>query len=87
MLVRLPLSATPFAAAAGGVASITVGGIGSAAILATGDPAWYRLTKADHTPILDGSAGASGCNLNFGATTFVMGAIAAVGSYSETFPA
>ncbi len=87
LLVRLPLSSTPFSASSGGVAAITTGGIGSAAITTGGNPTWYRLTDASHVAIRDGSAGASGCNLNFTVTTLAAGAIASVASYTETFPA
>ena len=85
LLVRFPLSATPFGASSGGVA--TAAAIAAATITASGAPAWYRLTDLAHGAILDGSAGTSGANLNFAASPFVAGASATITSYTETFPA
>lgn len=36
---------------------------------ATGTPTWFRIKTSGGTPVLDGSAGASGCDMTIGAIT------------------
>src|SRR5258706_10194943 len=62
LLARLTFSSTAFGAAVSGTAtanSITP----DTDAAATGTAAWCRLTKSDHSAVLDGSVGTSGTDL------------------------
>ena len=83
-LAHLPLSATAFQPAANGQA--TANAITNATALATGIAAWYRITKANGTAILDGSVGTSGANLNLNSVAIQINATVSISSYVETFP-
>lgn len=52
---------------------------------ASGTAAWFRLFKADGTtPVMDGSVGAAGCDLNLNSVAISSGAEVSVSSYSFT---
>lgn len=81
-LAELPLSATPFAAAAAG--SKAANAVTSATILATSTATWATLTTSAGVRKQDFSVGTSGANLNFNAVAFVIGATCTVSSLTET---
>lgn len=65
--VTLTLGATAFPSASSGV--LTANAITAGVAAASITPTWARICKSDGTPVLDVSAGASGCNLTLGAFT------------------
>lgn len=79
LLAELVMNATAFAGASSG--SATAGAITSATAGATGTATWFRLWKSDGTtPILDGSVGVSGADLNLDSVAVVSGQTVAVSS-------
>lgn len=82
-LVRLTLNATAFAAAANGV--LTANAIASGSATQTGTATWFRIVKSDGTTVLmDGTAGASGSNLNLGSASITTGQTVTCSSFSHT---
>ena len=54
---------------------------------ATGTAAWFRLWQSNGTtPILDGTVGTSGCDLNINSTAIQIGAAVSVSSMTVTLP-
>jgi hypothetical protein len=52
---------------------------------ATGTASWFRAYKSDGvTPVMDGSAGTSGCDLNLNTTSIVTGATVSCTSFTVT---
>ncbi len=85
LLATAVLGNPAFGAASNGV--ISSGAISSVTITASGTASWFRLLKSDGaTPILDGSVGASGSDLNVNTTSFVIGALLSISSLSYTVP-
>lgn len=83
LLATLTFAATAFGAASGGV--ITAAAIGSATAAATSTATWFRCFKSDGTTVvLDGSVGASGCDLNLNSTSIVSGQSVSVSSFTIT---
>jgi hypothetical protein len=81
LLATLALSATAFGNAVAGAA--TANAITSATAVATGTAAWFRILKADGTTVvLDGTIGASGCNINMNSIAIQTGATVAVSSFT-----
>ena len=61
-LAELACNASAFAAAAsGGV--LTASAVSSANAIASGTASWFRLTRSDGTPVIDGTVGTSGTDL------------------------
>lgn len=84
-LAHLPLSATAFAPASGGVK--TANAITSAAAIGTGTCTWFRAVKSDTTTgVIDGSAGTSGSDLNLTSTAIVSGTTVQCTSWTVTMP-
>jgi hypothetical protein len=84
LLAELRFSATSAPAAIGGVltfAAITK----ESSAKASSTAAWYRALQSDGaTPVLDGSVGTSGCDLNFDAVAITAGGEVAVASFQHT---
>ena len=85
-LAELPLSATPFGAAAGG--SIAVNTItDDASADATGTATWATFVTSAGVRIFDVSVGTAGADINVNSTAFQAGAKVSVTSYSLSIPA
>jgi hypothetical protein len=86
LLAELTMAADAFPAASGGVltaAAITQ----DSSVDASGTATWFRLLASDGTTALcDGSAGASGCDLNLTPATLVAGGTCSVSSFTITMP-
>lgn len=84
LLAELRFGSTAFGSAAAGV--ITANPItADPDAAASGTAAWFRCFKSDGTtPILDGSIGTSGCNINVAATSIVQHMNVSVPSFSHT---
>lgn len=50
----------------------------------TGTASWFRVAKSDGTPLWDGSAGTSGCDLNLNSTAIQLHANVSVSSLAHT---
>jgi len=83
-LASLTFGATAFGAASNGVA--TANAITSDTDAdATGTVTWFRCFKSDHTTaVFDGSAGTSGCDINFNTTSIVIHGTVAVTAFTYT---
>lgn len=85
-LVRLTYSATAAPAASAGV--ITFSAMASGTALATGTPTWFRALQSNGTTVVyDGTAGASGANLNLSGLTsgqIMIGGTVSISSYTHT---
>jgi hypothetical protein len=53
---------------------------------ATGTASFYRLTKSDDTPIIDGTIGTSDADLNLNTTSIVAGGPISISSFTFTMP-
>lgn len=54
---------------------------------ATGTAAWFRLFQSDGTtPLMDGTVGTAGCDLNLNTVSIVSGGAVSVTSFTITFP-
>lgn len=86
LLAELRFNATASGAASAGV--LTLSAITSdTSANATGTATWFRALKSDGTtPVMDGSVGTSGCDLNLNTTSIVSGAAVSVSSWSHTVP-
>jgi hypothetical protein len=86
LLGTLTMNATAFGAAAAGV--ITAAAITADTVADdTGTAGWFRLLKSDTTtPILDGSVGTSGADLNLNSVSIQAGAEIDVTSLIVTLP-
>ncbi len=85
LLATATLGNPAFGASSDGV--ILSEAIPSVTITASGTASWFRLLKADGaTPILDGSVGTSGSDLNVNTTSFAIGATLSISSLSYTVP-
>jgi hypothetical protein len=82
LLVTLTCNATFAGAASGGV--LTLNAITSGTAVATGNPTWFRLATSGGTFVLDGNCGASGSDLNLGASTINSGQTVAISSFQIT---
>jgi len=81
LLAELTMNATAFAAASSGSATANAITDDTSADN-TGTATWFRLLKSDGTtPILDGSVGTSGCDLNLSTTSIVTGVDVSVTSF------
>jgi hypothetical protein len=87
LLAELRFNSTAFPTVSGG-GPLTANAItDDAAADNTGTAAWFRIVEADGTtPILDGSVGTSGANLNFATVAFTAGTPIRVTSYTHTLP-
>lgn len=85
MLADLPLSATAFGAASGGVS--TANAITSASAAATGTATWGSLLTSGNVRKLDFSVGTAGADMNFNSVAFSSGATVSVTSLTVTQPA
>jgi hypothetical protein len=83
-LAELRFGATAFGAAANGV--ITANAITADSDAdATGTAAWFRCFESDGTtPVMDGSVGASGCDLNINSVAIQIHAQVSVSSFVHT---
>lgn len=85
-LASLPLNATAFAAASGGVATANAITNDSDAD-ATGTATWFRAYKSDHTTaIIDGTVGTSSADLVVNSVSFVIHTIISISSFTLTIP-
>jgi hypothetical protein len=83
LLATLPMSNPAFGAASGGVA--TAGSITSdTSADASGTAAFFRITNAAGTAIIQGTVGTSGCDLNLSSVSIVAGGTIAVSSLVYT---
>lgn len=86
LLAELRFGATAFGAGVAGVATANALTADSAAN-ATGTAAWYRALKSDGTsPVIDGSVGTSGEDLNLNSVAIQSGAEVEVTSFTLTAP-
>jgi hypothetical protein len=83
LLGELPMSATPAAAASGGVWTANAITNDSSAD-ATGTASWFRALTSSNTPIIDGNVGTSGSDLNLNTTSIVTGGPVAISSWTIT---
>lgn len=85
MLVQFNLPNPAFPGAVGGV--LTANNIPTAVAAATGTAAWFRLFQSDGvTPLLDGSVGTTGCDVNLATTTITQNDTIALTSLTITQP-
>lgn len=59
---------------------------GDSSIDATGTAGWFRVYDADNAPILDGTVGTSGADINFNSVSFVAGGACNITSLTVTMP-
>jgi len=86
LLASLPMAASAFNAAAGGVADMAAQ-IQDAAANAGGTASWFRLRDAGDTMRIDGDVSTSGAALNLSTTTIVLNGVVTVTALSLTHPA
>lgn len=86
LLAELTLAASAFGASSGGV--ITAAAItGDTTADATGTAAWFRIWKSNgSSPLMDGTVGTSGCDLNMNSVAISAGAAVNVSSLTVTLP-
>lgn len=85
-LAQLPLSATPFAAAAAGaIVANTI--TDDAAADATGTATWASFVTSGGVRIFDVSVGTSGADINLNSVAISAGATVSVTSYNLSIPA
>jgi hypothetical protein len=87
MLAELICNATAFGTEATGVltASAIANGAGTAAAGTGKSATWFRLWKSDGTtPVLDGTAGQSGCDLNLDNPNIALNQVVGVSSLTIT---
>lgn len=84
LLAEARLGATAFGAAVAGVA--TANAItDDSSINEAGTPTWFRVLASNGSTVLfDGSAGASGCNMNVSGVPLVQGATLSISSLTYT---
>ncbi len=82
-LARLTFGSPAFGAAVAGVATANAITPDSSAD-AAGTATWFRLLRSDGSPVMDGSVGTAGCNLNLNSAAIVVGAEVAVTSLTLT---
>lgn len=83
LLAETTFSSPAFGAAVAGV--ITANSItADSDAKATGTASWFRVTKSDGAPLLDGSAGVSGCDLTLNSTAIQQHAKVSVSSLVHT---
>lgn len=85
-LARLALNSTAFGGASNGVATANAI-VSDSAADATGTPTWCRVVTSGGTAVFDGSAGASGCNLNLSGLTggqIIIGGVVACSAFTYT---
>ncbi len=82
LLAELTFGNPAFGAPASGL--ITANAITAATAAATGTAAWFRAVKSDNTPVLDGSVGTSGCDLNLSSVAIQQGGNVSVTSFTYT---
>jgi hypothetical protein len=82
-LARLTFGNPAFGAGVAGVATANAITQDSSAD-ATGTAAWFRALKSDGTPLLDGSVGTSGANLNLNSVAISSGAAVSCTSFTLT---
>jgi hypothetical protein len=88
LLATLTFAATAFASATASgspgsrVAAATANAI-AGSVAAAGTASWFRVLESGGvTAVLDGSAGAKGCDLNFDSVAFVPGTAVSVNSFT-----
>lgn len=87
LLAELTFGATAFGAASAGSASANAITSDPSAN-ATGTATWFRIVESDGTtPVMDGSVGTSGCNMNMATTSIVAAAIISVSSLTVSISA
>lgn len=86
LLAELTFGATAFGASSAGV--ITANAItDDSSANASGTAAWYRCVKSDGTtPLIDGTVGTSGSDLNLNSVTIGAGATVSCTAFTITFP-
>lgn len=86
LLAELTFSATAAPAASGGLVTFNALTADSSAN-ATGTPTWFRAVQSNGTTVvMDGTAGASGCNLNLSGLTggqIIIGGTVSVSSFTH----
>ncbi len=83
-LARLAFGSTAFGSAVAGVATANTITSDTSAD-ATGTAAWFRAYESNGTTaVWDGSVGTSGCNLNLGSVSIVIGGTVAISSFTYT---
>jgi hypothetical protein len=87
LLAELRFGSPAFAAASGGGPISAIAITDDADADNTGAAAWFRIFEADGvTPILDGTVGTSGCNLNMSTTSIVQHSPIRISSYTHALP-
>lgn len=85
LLATFTLGDPAFGAAAGGV--ITLNGTPlTVAAAATGTAGWFRMADSDNNPVLDGSVGTSGNQINLNTTSITSGVNVTITSGTITMP-
>jgi len=84
LIAECRMGATAFGSSVAGV--ITANAVtGDASANNAGTPTWFRLLQSDGTtPLWDGTAGASGCDLNLGAATIAAGIQVNITGFTHT---
>jgi hypothetical protein len=86
LLVELTMNAAAFPPASGGI--LTAAAITDGAAIVDGIAAWFRLWQSDGTtPLVDGTVGTSGCDLNLNSVNLIETGNVNVESLTLTFPA
>jgi hypothetical protein len=88
LLVTLTFSGTAFgnAAASGSagskVSTATANAITAGTATATGTATWFRILTSGSAVCIDGSVGASGCDLNLSSTAVSIGAVVSISGFT-----
>jgi hypothetical protein len=88
LLVTLTLGGTAFGigvasgSAGSKVVTATANAITAGTGVATGTATWFRILTSGAAVCIDGSCGASGCDLNLSSTAISVGAIVSVSSFT-----
>jgi hypothetical protein len=78
------LAFTTFGAASGSV--LTANSIGPGVAVSTNTATWFRMLSNASVPMIDGSVGTSGCDMNLNTVTISSGDTVAVSSCTITQP-
>jgi hypothetical protein len=82
LLAEDALSATSAPAASGQV--LTLNAITTSNAVATGTATWFRILTSANVPVIDGTVGTSGADLNLNTTSIVSGGPVAISSFTIT---
>lgn len=87
LLATVTLKNPAFGNSTTGIATLDVTGGVSATAAATGTASWFRVATSGGATVFDGTAGASGADLNLNSTSVVSGTTVSITSGTVTMPA